>query len=241
MRRSSDWRFKTHLANLPIYYEYKADGIGTTKNIKGTYLDNYRKIWDLYISDSATDPALISTKGGTDAEAEFINGQAVFFQNGTWEYGAIQKGGIADEDLAMLPIYIGVEGEENQGLCTGTENYLCVNGQADEKDIEASLEFLKWVVTSETGLNALANDMGFLTPFKQGKNPDNYLVKLANDSLASGKTPVSWNFSTIPSEDWKNGVGDALATYAKNPSDDTWNGVKVAFVDGWASEYAKLG
>ena len=27
MDGSSDWRFKTHLANLPIYYEYKADGI----------------------------------------------------------------------------------------------------------------------------------------------------------------------------------------------------------------------
>ena len=25
MDSSSDWRFKTHLANLPIYYEYKAD------------------------------------------------------------------------------------------------------------------------------------------------------------------------------------------------------------------------
>ena len=25
MDGSSDWRFKTHLANLPIYYEYKAD------------------------------------------------------------------------------------------------------------------------------------------------------------------------------------------------------------------------
>ena len=26
MDGSSDWRFNTHLANLPIYYEYKADG-----------------------------------------------------------------------------------------------------------------------------------------------------------------------------------------------------------------------
>ena len=38
MDGSSDWRFKTHLANLPIYYEYKADGIGSTDAIKGTYL-----------------------------------------------------------------------------------------------------------------------------------------------------------------------------------------------------------
>ena len=50
MDGSSDWRFKTHLANLPIYYEYKADGIGSTDAIKGTYLDNYKKIWDLYLS-----------------------------------------------------------------------------------------------------------------------------------------------------------------------------------------------
>ena len=34
MDGSSDWRFKTHLANLPIYYEYKADDINTTDAIK---------------------------------------------------------------------------------------------------------------------------------------------------------------------------------------------------------------
>ena len=44
MDSSSDWRFKTHLANLPIYYEYKADGISTTDAIKGTYLPQYRQI-----------------------------------------------------------------------------------------------------------------------------------------------------------------------------------------------------
>ena len=36
MDGSSDWRFKTHLANLPIYYEYKADGIDTTDAISTT-------------------------------------------------------------------------------------------------------------------------------------------------------------------------------------------------------------
>ena len=241
MESSTDWRFKTHLANLPIYLEYKAKGIDTSKTLEGTALDNFRNIWDLYITDASTDPAILSSKTMADCTAEFTEGKAVFYQNGTWAYGDLQKAGFADEDLAYIPIYTGAEGEENQGLCTGTENYMCVNSQADEKDIEASLEFLKWVFTSEKGTDVVANEMGFLSPFKRSKTPNNYLVKLANDALASGKTPVSWNFSTIPSEDWKNGVGDALATYAKNPSDDTWNGVKVAFVDGWASEYAKLG
>lgn len=40
MDKSSDWRFKTHLANLPIYFEYQADKISSTPAIKGTYLDN---------------------------------------------------------------------------------------------------------------------------------------------------------------------------------------------------------
>ena len=43
MDGSSDWRFKTHLANLPIYFEYQDDGITIQPDaIKGTYLDNYR-------------------------------------------------------------------------------------------------------------------------------------------------------------------------------------------------------
>ena len=56
MDGSSDWRFKTHLANLPIYFEYEADGIGDTEAIKGTYLDNYRAIWDLYINNCTCAP-----------------------------------------------------------------------------------------------------------------------------------------------------------------------------------------
>ena len=236
MDSSSDWRFKTHLANLPIYYEYKADNIGTTEAIKGSFLDGYRKIWDLYITDSATEPALLSSKTGSDAEQEFVDGQAVFFQNGTWEYDAVKA--IGDENLAWTPIYIDADGEENQGVCTGTENYLCVNGNAADEDVKATLDFLEWVVTSEEGTDALANKMNFVSPFKKAKEASNTLVKLANEMVAAGKTPVSWNFPTMPSEQWKNDVGSALTAYAANPSDDTWEAVRVAFVDGWAKEYA---
>ena len=132
MDGSSDWRFKTHLANLPIHYEYKDEGINNTDAIKGTYLDNYRQVWDLYINNATCEPTLLSGKTGEDAASEFALGEAVFYQNGTWEYGDIQGYEVADEDLGMMPIYIGVEGEEEQGLCTGSENYWCVNSKASE-------------------------------------------------------------------------------------------------------------
>ena len=236
MDGSSDWRYKTHLANLPVYYEYQADGINNTKAIKGTYLDNYRQIWDLYINNSTTDPKQLSVKTGDDAVAEFVAGKAVFYQNGTWAYSDISS--VGDENLGMLPIYIGVDGEENQGLCTGTENYWCVNKKASKEDIQATLDFMNWCVTSDDGVKAMCKDMGFTIPFKKNLKSDNVLVNEANKYTEDGKTPVSWNFSTMPSEEWKNGVGSALTSYAADPTDANWAKVTTAFVDGWAKEAA---
>ena len=233
MDGSSDWRFKTHLANLPIYYEYKADGIGSTDAIKGTYLDNYKQIWDLYITDSTCDPTLLASKTGNDAVAEFVGKKAVFYQNGTWAYNDVKD--LGDDNLGMLPIYIGVDGEENQGLCTGSENFWCVNNTASEADIQATLDFLYWCVTSETGTSAMADKMGFVIPFKKAKDSTNPLITIANQYVADGKTSVDWCFSTMPSEEWKNGVGSALTAYAAGTGD--WDGVVTAFVDGWAKEY----
>ena len=235
MDGSSDWRFKTHLANLPIYFEYKDEGIGSTPAIKGTYLDNYKAIWDLYINNSTCDPKELASKTGDDSRNELLNGEAVFFQNGSWEYGNL-SGTFTDDELAMIPIYIGVGDEANQGLCTGTENYWCVNNEADEADIKATLDFLYWCVTSAEGTNTLANDMGFVIPFKNAVESSNLFVKQDTEYTAEGKTPVSWNFTTMPSEEWKNGVGSALTAYAAGTGE--WDGVVTAFVDGWASEYA---
>ena len=240
MDGSSDWRFKTHLANLPIYFEYQADGIGTTDAIKGTYLDNYKAIFDLYINNSTCSPAELAGKTGDDSRNEFLAGQAVFFQNGSWEYGNLVGEGkpFTDDDLQMIPIYIGVGDEANQGLCTGTENYWCVNNSAKEEDIQATLDFINWCVTSETGTKAMANDMGFVIPFKAAQESPNLFVKQDAAYTAEGKTPVSWNFPTMPSENWKNEVGNALTAYAAGTGN--WDAVVTAFVDGWASEYAAL-
>ena len=239
MDSSSDWRFKTHLANLPIYFEYQADGISATDAIKGSFLDNYRAMWDLYINNSTCAPADLSAKTGDDSRAEFLAGEAVFYQNGSWEYGSLTAdGAFTDDDLVMLPIYVGAGDEANQGLCTGTENYWCVNAQADEADIKATLDFMNWCVTSEEGTTAMANNMGFVVPFKKAVESPNLFVKQDTEYTAAGKTPVSWNFTTMPSEEWKNGVGSALTAYAADQTDANWDAVVAAFVDGWATEYA---
>lgn len=232
MDGSSDWRFKTHLANLPIYYEYQADGVDNKDELSGKYLDNYKAVWDLYINNSTIDPSQLSTATGDQSEAEFVDGKAVFYQNGTWEYDAVKA--IGDENIAYLPIYFGVD-DENEGICMGTENYWCVNSQASEADQKATLDFMYWCVTSDKGVEAMTSGdkMGFNIPFNKNPESTNVLFKLANANTA---TPVSWNFTTMPSENWKNDLGQALTVYAADQTDANWKNVVSAFVDNWKVE-----
>ena len=235
---SSDWRFKTHLANLPLYYEFKDDNVTEQPaTIKGTYLPNYKKIFDLYITDSTTDPTQLSAKTGDDANSEFALGEAAFYQNGTWAWTDLQKAGMKAESVGMMPIYTGVKGEEKQGLATGSENYWCINDKASDADKKATEDFLSWVITSDTGKKAISQDMGFTTPFKTFDDVkfDNPLTEAAVEDQKSGTTQVSWNFTMMPSEEWKNKVGQALLEYAQGTGD--WDAVKTAFVDGWKTEY----
>ena len=233
---SSSWRFSGHLANMPLFYEFRDDNVTSQPaTITGKYLDNYKAIWDLYTTDTATTGADLITATGDMSSGEFKEGKAVFYQNGTWEYAGLVEAGLKPEDLAMIPIYCGVEGEEKAGLCCGTENCWSVNKEASPENIQATLDFMKWVVTSEEGTTMMAEQFG-PCPFKSAKAPENVFFAQANDYIAKGNYVVTWAFNYTPAvEDWRAGVVDALSKYV---ADGSWDDVKTAFVDGWAAQYA---
>ena len=236
---SSSWRFSGHLANMPLYYEFRDDGVGEMPaTIKGSYLDNYRAIWDLYIDDAAAVKSSLSTATGDQAEAEFGEGKAVFYQNGTWEWDALtNKFGLNPDDITMIPIYCGVDGENMAGLCSGTENCLAVNSKVSEAAQKATLDFLYWCVTSETGLQTLCS-IGDI-PFKAAPASENGFSNAGADLLADGKYAVTWAFNLTPNTDsWRATVVTALAAYSADQSDANWDAVVEAFVDGWAYEYS---
>ena len=240
----SSWRFSGHLAGVALYYEFKDDGcdlIAGEGTIDGTYLDNFKKVWDMYVDNSSADKAIL--EGGTyNAEMEFGMGEAVFFQNGNWEYAPLTNAEngyvVKDEDLGMMPIYFGVD-DANQGLCVGTENYWAVNAKASEKDIEATLAFLEWCVTSNEGRDAITNKMGLSAPFDTFTGEyesSNAFVKDNNAYMAAGKTAVAWSFNATPNvDDWRAGVVTPLTAYTKGEGE--WSAVEDAFVKGWADQW----
>ena len=230
---SSSWRFSGHLANMPLYYEgVNAD----SATINGTYLDLYKNIWDLYINNATCAPTEIAAKTGDESRAEFGEGKAVFFQNGTWEFANLtDKYSMNPDDLAMIPIYCGAENEQNSGLACGTENCWAVNAKASADDQKATLDFLYWVVTSDEGTKMMAEQFGPI-PFKNAKESTNVFFNDANKLMSEGKYTVTWAFNYTPNVDaWRQGVVDALLAYST--ANGSWDDVVKAFVDGWATQY----
>ncbi|MBQ5928323.1 MAG: ABC transporter substrate-binding protein [Oscillibacter sp.] len=236
---SSSWRFSGHLANMPLYYEFRDDGVtAQPATITGAYLDNYRNIWDLYINNSSIATTSLPTATGDMSTGEFKEGKAVFYQNGTWEYAGLVEAGLNPEKLAMIPLYCGVEGEEQAGLACGTENCWAVNAKASEADIQATLDFIYWVVTSEEGTAMMAKEFGPI-PFKNAAQSENVFFNDANEYMANGNYTVTWAFNHTPNVDsWRATVVTALAAYSADQTDANWANVVSAFVDGWAYEYS---
>ena len=236
-----DWRWQTHLANLPIYYEYKDNNVKDEDKISFKYSDNYKNIFDLYINNSTCEPKLLGSKTVTDSMSEFALGQCAMVQNGNWGWSQIADvsgNTVKEDDVKFLPIYTGVKGEEKQGLCIGTENYFCINKEASEADQKATQDFINWLFTSDKGKDYVTNELGFIAPFDTFSDKEAPQDPLAKEVIKYMKDDnyynVDWNFTTFPSQQFKDDFGAALLEYCNG--NKTWDDVKKLVVDEWASE-----
>ena len=242
MDGSSSWRFTGHLANVALFYEARDNGWTAgpqPATITGKYVPNFKNLWDLYINNSAFNPNTLAT-GGYDAEAEFGKGQAVFYQNGNWEYDALTgKYGMDPAKLAMIPFYAGVPGEENAGLNCGTEGCWAINAKASQADIDATMDFMYWMVTSETGTKLLAQTFGAI-PYKKAAPSNNVFLDQANEYNKQGKYVMTWAFNYTPAVDeFRAGLVSAMNQYDAAQTDANWKTVETAFVTGWERLYAQ--
>lgn len=251
LKSGEQWRWQTHLANIPFYYEFKDNtkfdntvlaGLAADK-IDFKYANNYKNIFDLYINNSSTDKKLLGSKSVNDSMAEFALGNVAMVQNGNWAWSQIKGvsgNTVKESDIKFMPIYTGVTGEDKQGLAIGTENFFAINSKVSKEKQDASIAFLEWLFSSDEGKKFVTNDLGFIAPFntfKDNEKPADPLAKEVLSWMNKGKTNVAWTFAAFPSEDFKNYFGDALLEYAQG--NKSWNDVVKVVTDSWASERAK--
>ena len=247
MKAGEDWRWQTHLANLPIYYEFKNNKIDlssdATKKITFQYAKEYQNIFDLYLNDSVIPAKNVGVKTVENSMAEFALEECAMVQNGNWAWGQIagvSGNKVKAENVKYLPIYTGVAGEENQGLCIGTENFFCINSKASKEDQKATADFIYWLYSSKTGKDYVTNKLRFIAPFDTFADNEKPTDPLAKEILRwmdmPGITSVAWNFTLFPSRTFKDNFGASLLRYAQGAK--SWDEVKAQVVSDWATESA---
>jgi raffinose/stachyose/melibiose transport system substrate-binding protein len=235
MDDSSSWRFTGHMANLEYFYESRDAGgwKSCPESLKGTYMENFKNLYDLCINNSLTDPKDLAT-GGHDAQSQFTSGKAAFYVNGSWEYGAVAE---KVPNATMIPYYCGVEGEEKAGLNCGTENYWAINAKASEADQKATMDFMVWCVTDPEASRKLVDTFGVM-PYKSAAESTNGFLAAANKYSADGCYVMDWATNYQPNVDeYRKTLVGALNAYNADQSDANWDKVETAFVDGWAHQY----
>lgn len=234
---SDNYRFSAHMTRIPMFYELKDDGVKFTLDITGKYMGNYKDLWDTMVKDSPTESSMISSVTYEDPTAEFSSGKVAFYPNGVWAYTQIKGNDVADEDLGMLPYFMGIDGEEEYGPAAVYDANWAINKNASDKDKKASLDFIKWIVSSDTGKKTLAKEMGFAVPFTtfgDDEQPDNPLVaaaKVWSDDKGK-KTVYSAN---IPGQQWMDNISNALVEYTQGTG--RWDAVTDAFAKSWKTEW----
>lgn len=240
-----DWRWHTHLSNLPVYYEFSEKGVADEEKLDFSYGENLKRIFDLYINNSCATPEELASRTVDDSMEEFAMGKVAMVQNGNWAWNQISQidgNQVKEKDVKLLPIYTGVSGEEEQGLCIGTESYICVNSIASEADQQASIAFLEWLYGSETGKKYVTDSLGFISPFKTfayEESPNDPLARqIVSNMSDSSKKTVNWDFTAFPSQRFKVELGNSLYEYCKGKT--TWKEVVESVKKNWASEKASL-
>ncbi len=245
LKSGEDWRWQTHLANIPIYYEFTKNNIelssDKTNKIKFQYSQNFKNIFDLYINNSVTDKKALGTKTVSDSMAEFALEKCAMVQNGNWAWSQIAEvegNKVTKENVKYLPIYTGAEGEETQGLCIGTENFYAINKMASEEDRKAAADFIYWLYSSKTGKDYVVNKLGFIAPFDTFEDNENPQDPLAQEILkymdSEGIVSIPWNFTVFPSQRFKDNFGSSLLKYAQGTKD--FKAVKDDAIEDWEKE-----
>lgn len=249
LKAGDDWRWTTHLANIPVAFEFDKNDIDLTgdgvKNVSFDYSENFRSLFDLYLNNSTIDRKLLGSKITDESMAEFAMGECAMVQNGSWAWSQISDipgNTVKAENIKMLPVYMGIEGEENQGLCIGTENYLCINSAASPEKQKAAKDFLFWLYSSETGKDFVVNRLGFIAPFDTFTDDERPTDPLSREVLRwmdmEGRKSVPWSFTVFPSQTFKDDFGSSLLQYAQGSKE--WEDVKNDFVNSWQSESSML-
>ena len=181
--------------------------------------EDARSLLDLIINNTTCELHLLEDCTQEEALQDFLEGKAVFFLAGSREQETLME--LGSRNTGVLPVYTGVGNEENQSLCVAASRYWCVDQDQPETDVQATVDFLNFLVKPRADGSVPADDLERMAPYRRAARVSNVLESVFRNDLAAGKEPVVCRYVEAAPQ----ALAQALLNYADNPSDDNWNSI----------------
>ena len=206
------------------------------KTLDFKYSDQMKEYTDLAIEYNAT--PLESMDYSTSVEELFASSKVAIIHQGNWIVPTLDSldDTFAKDKLGILPMY--VESTTEGKIVAGPAWYWCVNSNKDQKEIDASIEFLKWMYTDEDAMDAIVNEFDFI-PAYTNFSSDSITDPVSNEIytyLSDGKT-VPWVHNSYPDGFGQNTIGVELQSYAAGKT--SWDDFKIKLIDTWNNDRSK--
>ncbi len=140
----------------------------------------------------ANAPSPLSTTYDTQV-GDFASGKTAMIHQGNWAAGMLEEFDV-DFEVGMAPFPL----EGNDKLAVGVGSNWAVNGEKDQAEIDAAVEFLDWLHTSETGQKFIVEDFGFIPAMTDIEAGDlDPLSQAVLEASNSGNT-IPWSHNYYP-------------------------------------------
>lgn len=184
-----------HISNYPFsiqsdYYDFIQKVNSGDAAMSGT--ESFEKFGEMMEAIRANSPSPLDISYD-EQMGNFATGKAAMVHQGNWAYGMLADYNV-DFEIGMLPVPL----MDNDKLAVGVGNNWAINAEKDKAEIQASIDFLEWLHTSETGKKYIVEEFGFVPAFTNIEANDlDPLSKAVLDATNSGKT-IPWSHTYFP-------------------------------------------
>lgn len=237
MKENENFEWKTHLMNLPVHYEYKKRGIKTADQFEFQYAENLKNLYDLIFNNCAGKPEEFVNVGMIDAIRQFASGKVVMMNHFQWVWNMLKRqpmNVVKEEDIKVMPIYFGAEGEAEQGISIDSVWLHSINKNAPKEKQEQAIQFMEWLNFTETGRQYIRK-LDYILPYKDipyEENPEGVLTRqIIEYLLDSSKRNMEFDYIDIPNGELRDEYGRNVLAYALGQLE--WDEVVSKFCQSW--------
>ncbi|CAI9395381.1 ABC transporter substrate-binding protein [Niallia sp. Sow4_A1] len=232
------WVLANHGLNVPFAYQDDADAFikglndGSTKIAGNEHFNNFFDLLDLTIDYGNKNP--LTTDYNTQVTL-FATGETAMIQQGNWIQPMIDKI-TPNLEVGFIPMPLSDDEAKSDKLMVDVPTNWVVHKDAPEKDKEAALDFLNWMVTSDFAKESIVKDFKYVPAFESIQATADDIGPLGAEIQKysqEGKT-YTWQFMKYPDGAGQE-FGASLQAYVGNQKsreetmkalDDTWEKLK---------------